>query len=103
MKTLEQRAENLLGWNEAIQQLVVNPVDLAEPYWQNREPSFERTFYATLAFGNFVMKASKLIVILPIVYYRENGFVKAAEAQGYKLNVIGPLQLAESIIGNSGS
>jgi len=39
MKTLEQRAEILVGWNTAIEESIIRPFDDGvEPYWQGREP-----------------------------------------------------------------
>jgi len=100
MKTLSQRAESLIGWEAAIETMVKNPVEFAEPYWQDRAPSLEKSFYTVLAFGDFMLKMSKLAIMLPAVYHVEHSFTKLAEAEGKRaqLDQIGPFMLAQAVV-----
>ena len=99
MKTLEQRAEILVGWNTAIEESIIRPFDDGvEPHWQGREPGLKKLAVGALSAGDYALRAIKIATIMPIVMYAGLAFDHSAERAGYDVDANGPLNLAEEII-----
>lgn len=98
MKSLRTRAESVLGWKQAYDEVTSKPLDAVLTYYKAEHLGAKKILDTVFVGGELVKALGKTMVIGLVQIYSERKFIAQAEREGYPTAGVSANGLAKKVV-----